>query len=104
MSAGRPVAARLTVAVTPRAGSDAAWADETGLIRVRVRAAPADGAANSAVAHVLADALGLPPSRLRIVAGTSSRRKIVAIEGLHAMALERRVAQLPAQPPTTRGR
>lgn len=104
MSAGRPAAARLTVAVTPRAGSDAAWVDGTGLIRVRVRAAPADGAANSAVARVLADTLGLPPSRLRIVAGTSSRRKVVAVDGLDAMALERRLARLPALRPTTRGR
>ena len=55
-------------------------ADAEGVLRVRVRAAPADGAANKALIRTLAAELGVAPSRLEIVAGTASRSKRVAVE------------------------
>jgi hypothetical protein len=58
-----------------------------GELRVRVAAAPVDGAANAALVRVVADALGLAKGRVRLVAGAASRRKLIEIDGLDAAAL-----------------
>lgn len=73
--------------VTPRGGADridAVETDEAGrpLIKVQVRAAPADGQANTAVLATLARALGRPKSTLTLVAGQTARIKTVEIDGL----------------------
>lgn len=43
-----------------------------------------DNAANEALVDFLAEALDLPRRAVRIVAGASSRRKIVELEGMSA--------------------
>ena len=76
--------ARITVRLTPRAGRDAVdgWATHQALLRVRVAAAPVDGAANEALIRVLARSLRVPPSAVHIVAGAAARIKVVDIDGL----------------------
>ncbi len=76
---------RLVVRVTPRAARDTVegWAeDEAGrpLLRLRITAPPADGAANAAAAKLLARTLGLRASAVRLAAGGSSRIKTFEIE------------------------
>jgi uncharacterized protein YggU (UPF0235/DUF167 family) len=61
-----------------------------GELLVRVRAAPAEGAANDAVTRVIAEALDVSRSSVTIVRGVSARRKQVAVEGADAPALSRR--------------
>lgn len=51
------------------------------MLKVRVSAAPADGAANAAVIAVIAKALKLPKSAVRIAAGDTARVKRLEIEG-----------------------
>jgi hypothetical protein len=92
---------RLTVRVTPRGGRDAVegWtADAEGraLLKVRVAAAPSDGAANEAVLAVVARALGLAKSRVRLAGGASARVKTLEIEGLEAGDLTRAFGPPPA--------
>lgn len=68
---------RLAVRVTPRSTRDAVEGfDAEGTLRVRVTAAPADGAANAAVARLLAKALGLPSRDVVLVSGTTARQKL----------------------------
>ena len=50
--------------------------DEAGAVRVRVTAAPAEGAANAAVAKLLAKALDLPSRDVVLVSGATARRKV----------------------------
>ena len=64
-----PPETRLTVAVRPRAGRDGIVGWQDGVLRVRVKAPPADGAANEAVRDVLAARLGCARSRIEIVRG-----------------------------------
>jgi hypothetical protein len=71
------------VRVTPRAGRDeVAGVGAVGELLVKVRAAPADGAANAALLRTIAAAAGVAPSRLQLVRGATSRTKIVSIEGV----------------------
>lgn len=69
---------KLAVRVTPGARSEGLLI-EAGRVLVKVRAQPESGAANDAVLKLLAKALGLPPSRLRMLRGATSREKIFAI-------------------------
>jgi len=52
------------------------------VLRVRVTAPPAQGRANAALERLLANALGVPPSAVRVVSGERAREKTVAIEGV----------------------
>lgn len=79
--------ARLTVRVTPRGGRDAVdgWtADEAGrpVLKLRVSAAAAEGAANAAVIVLLAKALKVPKSAIRIASGDTARVKRLDIDGV----------------------
>jgi len=78
---------RLIVRVTPKGGRDAidGWAsDEAGrpVLKARVSAAPADGAANAAVIALIAKALKVPRSAVRIAAGDTARVKRLEIDGV----------------------
>jgi len=72
----------LRVRLTPRAGRSQIDGWDGDLLRVRVAAPPVEGKANDALLRLLAEALGVPPSRLRLVRGRTSREKVVAVEGV----------------------
>ena len=73
------------VRVTPRGARDAiVGVDEDGVLHVRVRAAPVDGAANTGVRRLLARELGRPPSDVDVVRGSTARRKLVRLGGVDA--------------------
>ena len=68
-----------SVRVTPRASGNAITGERDGTLLVRVSAPPAEGAANAAVVKLLAKALDVAPSTVRIDAGSSSRTKRVSV-------------------------
>src|ERR1700721_4101075 len=81
-TAGVSVALR----VTPRGGRDELDGLETlangrTVVKVRVRAIAEGGEANRAVMELLAKALGVPKAKVRILSGTTSRLKQVAVDG-----------------------
>jgi len=83
--------ARLQLKVVPGAARDeiAGWLGDA--LKIRVCAAPERGKANAAVTALLARALGLPEARVRIVAGQTSPRKVVEIEGLEEAHVRERL-------------
>jgi hypothetical protein len=82
---------RLTVRVTTRASSDRIDGFDTeGRLRVRVTAPPADGAANAAVARLLAKTLGLSGRDVVLVSGATAREKVFEVQA-DAVEIERRV-------------
>lgn len=89
---------RLNVRVTPRGGRDeiagVEMVDGASVVRVRVAAAPVDGRANEALVRLLADALEVPRGRVRVVAGMTSRRKQVEVEGVSAEDLVMRLRRV----------
>jgi uncharacterized protein len=51
------------------------------VVKVRVRAIAEGGEANRAVTELLAKALGVPKAKVRILSGTTSRLKQIAVDG-----------------------
>jgi uncharacterized protein (TIGR00251 family) len=72
--------------VTPRGGRDDIDGIETlangrSVVKVRVRAIAEGGEANRAVTELLARLLGVPKRCVRVLSGTTSRQKQVAVDG-----------------------
>lgn len=61
---------------TPRARCNVLEVQEDGTLRAHVTAPPEDGRANAAVQALLAGALGVAPSRLRLLRGATARDKV----------------------------
>jgi uncharacterized protein YggU (UPF0235/DUF167 family) len=73
------VEGRLALRVTPGARSEGIELGE-GVLLVKVRAKPKDGEANDAVLALLARALGVATSRLRMLRGATGRDKLVQLK------------------------
>jgi hypothetical protein len=89
--------ALLAIHVTPRSAKPGigGWrmgADGREALEVRVAEAPADGAANDAVVKLLAKALGISRSEVRIAAGATSRHKRVEVP-LEGEEIRRRLGE-----------
>ena len=82
----------LRVRVHPRASRAAidGWRED-GALSVRVTAPPTEGRANTAVGALLAAALGVPPSAVRVVHGEHAREKLVRVTGLTPGEIRRRL-------------
>lgn len=82
----------LAVRVTPRASrNEIVEVLDDGTIKVRISAPPADEEANRALIEFLADILGVPKSRLDIVAGASGRDKLIAVLDMDVETAHQRI-------------
>jgi uncharacterized protein (TIGR00251 family) len=76
----------VSLRVTPRGGRDdidgiEQLANGRSVVKVRVRAIAEGGEANRAVTELLAKALGVPKSHVRLLSGATSRMKQIGIDG-----------------------
>lgn len=82
----------LAVRVTPRASrNEIVEVLDDGTIKVRISAPPADDEANRALIEFLADILGIPKSRLDIVAGATGRDKLIAVLDMDVETAHQRI-------------
>lgn len=77
----RGTTVRLTVHVQPRASRSEIVGLHGAALKVRLQAPPVDGAANDALVALLAERLGVPRRSVRVVAGATSRAKMVEVDG-----------------------
>jgi uncharacterized protein len=82
-----------SVHVVPRASRSKIVGEHNGALRVRIAAAPVDGAANMELIRVLARELELPRKVFEIVSGRSSKLKRVSVTGQRANVLEKLLTQ-----------
>ena len=82
---------RLRLRVAPAARRSEIVGRHGDAWRVRVAAAPDRGRANDELLDLLAAALDVPRPQLTLVAGTSSRDKLVELTGLDGREAERRL-------------
>jgi uncharacterized protein len=76
----------LAVRLTPKGGRDAIdgvelLADGRSVLKARVRAAPSEGEANTALLRLIAKAVGVPPRDVALAAGATARIKRLMIAG-----------------------
>jgi len=76
------------VRVVPRASFSGIAGEYDGALRVRIAAAPVEGAANRELIKVLAESFKLPQNAVEIVSGANSKRKTIRIRGANAAKLE----------------
>ena len=87
----------IMVRITPRGGRDSVesveqLADGRSVLKVRVRAAASEGAANAALVDLIAKTLGVAARDVSLVSGKTARVKRVKVAGAgaaHVAALER---------------
>ena len=84
---------RIEVHVQPRASKTELTGLHDGRLKIRLAAPPVDGAANAALVEFIADKLGIAKSRVRVVAGATSRRKVVEVEGVTERDVSERLRQ-----------
>jgi uncharacterized protein (TIGR00251 family) len=80
--------ARIAVQLTCRSSRNQLLGIGEGILRARVTAPPIDGKANQALCRLIAKRVGIAPSKVDVIRGRKSRRKIVRAEGVSATALE----------------
>ena len=78
---------RFAVRLTPRAAGDRVDGVVDGVLRARVGAPAVEGAANAALIRMIATELAVAKRDVRIVAGASSRQKLVVVDGVDAEAV-----------------
>lgn len=90
----RPGTVRFSVKLTPKGGRNLieGWRMDVGgkrVLKARVVAAPEDGKANVALVALIAEALDVRKSKVRIVTGAASRLKTVEVEAEGPLMIER---------------
>jgi uncharacterized protein len=73
---------RFAVRLTPRSAVERVEDVVDGVLKVRVMAPAVEGAANASLIRILAEELGVARRDVRIVAGASSRQKLVVVDGV----------------------
>ena len=79
---------RFAVQVQPRASRSEVTGLHGSALRVRLQAPPVDGAANEALVAFLAESLGVRAREVRLVAGGTSRSKVVEVLGVPRERIE----------------
>ena len=84
-------AVRLALHVQPGAKRNAIVGVHGNALKIAISAPPVDGRANEFVRIFVADALGIPAGMITVVAGASSRQKVLSIEGVSLSEVQARV-------------
>ena len=84
--------AALAVRVTPRASRNEIFGVlNDGTVKIHLTAPPVEAQANEALLKFLSEVLGVPVSRLDIVAGKTGRDKLVSVLGMDAETVHKRI-------------
>ncbi len=77
-----PLDARISVRVSPNAAKNEVVGYSDGVLQVKVKAPPVKGKANRELVAFLSRRLDVSQNRIKIVMGNTSRKKLLAIDGL----------------------
>jgi uncharacterized protein len=72
----------ISIRLQPRARRNEVVGERAGAVVIRLTAPPVDGKANAALCTFVARAAGVPPSRVSVVRGQTSRDKVVRVDGV----------------------
>jgi uncharacterized protein (TIGR00251 family) len=83
---------RLPVKVQPGAGRNEVAGFSGGVLQIKIAAPPEKGRANRELIDFLSRLLDVRKSAIAIVKGATSRNKLIAVEGLTASEILRRLS------------
>lgn len=83
-----PDGCTLSVRVHPGAKRDAATELHAGTVKIALNAPPVDGKANEALIAFVAERVGIPRSKIALVAGMTNRSKTLRITGKSAAEVQ----------------
>ena len=86
-----PAGATFAVKVHPRARKNAITGATGDALKLAITAPPVEGKANQACIEFLAEFLNVPRASVTIIAGQSSRNKVVRVAGRTAAQVEERL-------------
>ncbi len=86
-----PNGATFAVKVHPRAKKNAVAGEIGDALKLALTAPPVEGKANDACVAFLAEVLGVSRSSITIVAGETSRQKVIRVAGMTAAAIRERL-------------
>ncbi|MEE9435733.1 MAG: DUF167 domain-containing protein, partial [Candidatus Adiutricales bacterium] len=73
---------RFKVRLTPRAAMDKIDGMRQDALKIRVKAPPVDGKANTALIKFLSKSLGISQSKITVISGHTSRVKLIRAQGI----------------------
>ena len=73
---------RLQLHIQPRAARTEFAGRFGDALKLRIKSPPVDGSANDELVRFLAESLGVPRTRVELVAGHTGRRKTVRVSGV----------------------
>lgn len=85
---------KLVIKVRPRARRSQVLRADAEAVEIALAAPPVDGAANDELVRFVAERLGIPRRRVRIVRGETSRHKQLEIDELELTDVLARLASL----------
>jgi uncharacterized protein (TIGR00251 family) len=84
---------KLTIRAVPRAFRTEIVSYVNGVLKIRLKALPVDGAANEELVKFLSKLFNVPKTDVKITFGFTSKNKIVSIAELGQSALEGRLSR-----------
>ena len=94
-----PEGVTLRVRVQPRASRPGLGGVREGALVVRLSAPPVEGKANEALLRLVASALEVPASRVRLQQGARGREKLLLVTGASMGAVRARLCALLEEAP-----
>ena len=85
--------ARISITVSPGAARTELVGRHGDGWKARIAAPPERGRANDALVELLANALAVPRSSVRVASGLTAKTKVIEIDGLAAGEAERRLTR-----------
>ena len=82
--------AKLNIRVHPGSSKNMITGYTDGILNVKISTRPEKGKANASLVKYLSDLLGIGKSRIEIQKGTTSRNKLIVIQGIstsHAVSI-----------------
>jgi len=83
----------LNIKVVPKSSRNGILGWKGGLLKVCVTAPPEKGRANKALEALLSNILNIPKSKIHIIRGVTSHRKVIEVAGVDSVEVQLRIEE-----------
>lgn len=87
MQSAEETQAKIAVLIYPGAAKNEITGVQNDVLRIKIAAPPVKGKANKELIEYLSHLLGITKGRLEIIKGTTSKNKLISIEGLSKVSV-----------------